>query len=1294
MTSDPDVEGRHSALSWGSDDDLRRFSPIQPPDDGEDMLGDESVRRGKRAHTPGLVNLVHVRARQGLPSLPAAMKRATTPIPFNASSHPVSRSGRRSPNQLTKDIVPSAEPVHQVEGLRDEVRPAIASWPALDRPDSRSFIPKSNALLPKGLGPMDVAAIERAEADERLEHRRREISKTQTLEQWGRRPGTQSRPGTRELVSRGGTSSSGALVASSDPPILTEIQEFKEQELRLVRANDPNGKVRVYREVMQMLISKFNVFGPLLQEIQTAYDTRLEQCEDMLQQFMLGDKAVQLEKEKYLALQNDAIACMEKEREETSTHRKAVVAAEQQIYHLQHEQEKIKEKYEQELADLRKELLMERAVRRDEADNKNTYSRMHAELRDRWEEATKQLVEFKQSVKLRMDEMEISERKALSDYHVLRERMRSEHAEAEARYNALQASTVSPEEYAKMRDRSKRLLESLRVLEKKVQWLQSDLDAKSNYEVAIPWRDIGSEYADLKREGRSSEGIVRIILQKLSRANKYEKQFFSVLKGYYAMRDYIGSSEYARLSNAGYFTEKFGTKEDSAPASLMGSPKTSKSKLTKATTITTLGPLLQGHAMPPAQVPQAEPVSVQLGAKASSTIQVVPSRVITALPSNDAYTVPKELAIRFLTSETAPWAPQSWVKKSLGESVKGSGDNLASMLAEGPSIADNKELNYAQVKQFSVAAFVVCASQGISLPAAFESVTKAHYDFTSQPEWFANVFTAMSECFIGDPFIEFSVKMLRGERQAKPFAAYFLNTLRLLYTCWEKTEKLLTGGAKSTGTLPRKVLHECLAQCLPHKSAKQMIRLQHAIHTVSPATTIRNTFFRDLFGSFTQGKPSPLLIELADQFVDEVYLFGQIVTYAVQTQARDVDPEGRVTPTSVAEAIRKGVKPTPKPDADEDAMGSSLKRRKRRQSAVVKISTGTPDTSSQTPPTPSQTLDRSANVASLSVLDDSALAHEALDNLSVVQEELPDQLIEYWVALAFSEGQIQPAPSVAPPTIDEDDEAKKVAAEEESSVRIEVNPNARAPCPDSVPMIQPLELPRCTIMEDGGAKAGGSISAALSATQSFRRDGSMSNVGTGGSASQAMANSIQAALSVVRLKEQAAKAKEDGKSRSSFGKPDAKEDTEEKEVDFSNHSAQLLKSVMLSGSFSTIADTEVDGVNYANPNISAALSKAIHNFSENTTLLVRVDDVIDAMWQYCPMIPLPHIVIPTPNEAREESMALYNMEAISPSSGGGIQSPVTAVLMSPKRESNAGAGTGGGGGGLNLPPKAGGRKQK
>ena len=642
--------------------------------------------------------------------------------------------------------------------------------------------------------------------------------------------------------SRGSTSRPPlpAPVGLHDPTFLQEITQFVRSELRLVSANDHASKMRLYRDVLTRFIDKFSCYSEILSQVREVFDVTVTQYEQLTQDYLRGDKTVQLEKERYLSLQSQASERIEEGKRAADDCRRRELQAQQDLIVAQRKFEDDLSKLRAENDQLRKQAAMEKCVRREGEDNLNTYARLHHESKMKLEEAREEIATFKSGVAQRIESLEEMAKTAKEEVELLKSKLEHERHSFEEKFAKLKSTSIDQAEYLKMKEKTHNLAEVIRVLERKTEWTANELKSKESYEPPINWSEIGEDYAQLKRAGRSSEAIVRLLVHRVARAQRHEALLLRQVGPFLAMRDYLNSFDFCYVMNK---KRKAATPGSPRGATSVGSPLAS-----------------------------------------TGTQRVRFGDVLCC--EGDVSSQPR--AIPMLSCKELSWIPPVW---------EGSGD------------CQDARMEHQQVKDIFVSAFVLCGSTGTALPAALERVCRALYDFTTCSTFFANLVRSMQSMRDCDPFLHWCVRMLEGAlAPAADYARPFLNSLRLLYICFERTEKALT--SRIGGVLPRRVIAECVAQSLPHKTAGAMIRIKHALFVAAPSAPTKNVCYREVFGSFHSARPSRLLVELVDQYCEEAQSFATLLFSAVFAASKEdqsaVPPAGAVcyiTPPAVVQCI-------------------------------------------------------------------------------------------------------------------------------------------------------------------------------------------------------------------------------------------------------------------------------------------------------------------------------------------------------------------------------------------------------
>lgn len=323
-----------------------------------------------------------------------------------------------------------------------------------------------------------------------------------------------------------GPSSSGLVdldVSTTTPGFLGQLTQFLTFELQHVPANEgAAGALNVCRQAFDYVTEAFASYAVVFSTIRDAYERRIDELEADVARTAQRETLLEEERARCSATEEQCKNAVAAEKAEADRSKRRLITA-------QHDAAQAIEALKVKADEMRRErdeavrnVVRERAARREAEDNVETYKRMHDGLKEQWDEAKAEVVAFRTDASTALRDLERDKRVAEGSLALVQDKHAKELKQLRAEIEALRTSSLTPQQVADMNERSREQAEQVRKLQRQIEWLQRELEAKNSHEAPVRWRDIDDDCADMQRAGASSHDIALRLAQRQRRASRAE----------------------------------------------------------------------------------------------------------------------------------------------------------------------------------------------------------------------------------------------------------------------------------------------------------------------------------------------------------------------------------------------------------------------------------------------------------------------------------------------------------------------------------------------------------------------------------------------------------------------------------------------------------------------------------------------------------------------------------------------------------------------------------------------------
>ena len=618
---------------------------------------------------------------------------------------------------------------------------------------------------------------------------------------------------------------------------------------------DTEHRIRVGRQAFQMVIGEFATYRPIFLTIKAAYDDRIHFLETQVERFLADEHLLQQERERCLVAQDQAATAIATERAAMDKLRQKYLALQHEAASKEREYAQAKTELQLQLDSANASIIAERALRREAEDSSDTFARMHQKLKESWDAAGEEVTQFRREAEVTMARLVAEKQTAEGHLHHATIKANEERrgllayvASLEAKVTAL---TPSEGHQTAADKRIHDLTEQLKTMHRQATWMKTELDRRAPFEEPVRWNEIAPELHGMRRSATTTSHDIAVSLYK-----KYQR----IRRSEAALRCDIQALSYVREL-------------------LTGRERLSLHLLRLSRAQGGFVTTTQQRGIAPLQ---SSSVAMLLGA----TVPVIPTTaagegegrsgglVIAAVPAGSAKPPPNHLRrgedeetmtagglLRAaampvaLRKDTHPWAPESWLVVSAGDTVMPSAKPTMSPYNGGADsgfdlhyctrlLMDAELMGIPSLTNLMCCAVVCHTLSGSQPPQSFAtSIERAvcanpvhrHALATHRAKTYfaALMFALSSQPGQDDDVLTFGWSLLRDERDATSHCEGILLQARAIVVHCERSDRLLNSGGKPTaalkGRLPLPALLEALSLAIPGKSTDDVAALKVAL---------------------------------------------------------------------------------------------------------------------------------------------------------------------------------------------------------------------------------------------------------------------------------------------------------------------------------------------------------------------------------------------------------------------------------------------------------------------------------
>eukprot|EP00758_Cryptobia_borreli_P004955 Tbor_TRINITY_DN4672_c0_g1::TRINITY_DN4672_c0_g1_i1::g.14951::m.14951 len=238
-------------------------------------------------------------------------------------------------------------------------------------------------------------------------------------------------------------------------PLLNDLRDYINTEMRLVdRDTDKEGQLAVYREVLRTMSNHFQIFGPIIQETQRAYEEQIIDLYERLNERNEINFQLEEESNKILKMERDAVIEEEKSQKQISMLRDRIKELELEKIALE---EATAERFQE-----------ESFMVRDLEETVGTYGELNKQLKRELQEANlgnNEAVAEKDTICTELREQLQIEKAAHDGTKAILEFQQQEMGR---KIMELESNTSNPEKYNALQEHCEKLNESIKELKRRL----------------------------------------------------------------------------------------------------------------------------------------------------------------------------------------------------------------------------------------------------------------------------------------------------------------------------------------------------------------------------------------------------------------------------------------------------------------------------------------------------------------------------------------------------------------------------------------------------------------------------------------------------------------------------------------------------------------------------------------------------------------------------------------------------------------------------------------------------------